>query len=209
MIGDGMTKIGIFLGSFDPIHVGHLNIIREALKLLDKVIVVPARHNPWKAHKPAPFAIRCEMTGLALMPFGDNANMSDIEDSFDEPYYSYKTLEYFKNLYEGDELYLICGSDTAPQVLYWKGAEEKIMPFYKILSFGRNTDTHVENSACVIDNVFGPSGKRYEYTQINISAFPISSTQIREMVNKGETIYPLVPHVIESIIREKRIYEKT
>lgn len=209
MIGDGMTKIGIFLGSFDPVHIGHINIVREALKVLDKVIVVPTKHNPWKGHEPSPFDVRCDMTSLAILPFGDRANVSDIEGTFDEPYYSYKTLEHFKNLYEGEELYLICGSDTAPQVPYWKNAEEKIMPFYNILSFGRNIDTHVETATCVVDTVFGPSGKQYEYMQINIDALPISSTQIRKMINNGETIYPLVPHTIENIIKEKRIYEKT
>lgn len=53
-------RVGLFLGSFDPIHIGHISIITTVLNanLVDKVIIIPAWHNPFKEHNPAPFMKR-------------------------------------------------------------------------------------------------------------------------------------------------------
>ena len=67
------------MGSFDPIHTGHVNMIRVALKWVDKIIVVPSGHNPWKKDEPAPFKLRVDMIAAAIKPFGDRVEVSDIE----------------------------------------------------------------------------------------------------------------------------------
>lgn len=56
-------RVGLFLGSFDPIHIGHISIVTTVLNanLVDKVIIIPAWHNPFKEHNPAPFMKRWEM----------------------------------------------------------------------------------------------------------------------------------------------------
>ena len=102
-----MKKIGLLLGSFDPIHIGHINIIREALNYVDKVILVPSGHNPWKKNNPAPLDLRVEMCIRAARPFGGSVEVSDIEGTFEPPYYSNKPLNHFRELYKEDEKYII------------------------------------------------------------------------------------------------------
>ena len=196
------------MGSFDPIHVGHINIIRETLNKasLDKVIVVPSGHNPWKKDvEPAPFDLRVAMIEAAIKPFGDKVEVSDIESTFEPPYYSNKPLNYFKEKYKDDELYIICGSDTAEKIPFWKNAEEDIIPHYTILAFDREEDKY--EKCTTINYAKGPSGKYYPYTHFHIEPFPVSSTLIRIMVKEKEYLYPLLPEEVIKIIEKNNLYK--
>lgn len=196
------------MGSFDPIHIGHINIIREAIykASLDKVIVVPSGHNPWKKDvEPAPFDLRVAMIEAAIKPFGDKVEVSDIESTFEPPYYSNKPLNYFKEKYNDDELYIICGSDTAEKIPFWKNAEEDIIPYYTILAFDREEDKYEKGTT--INYAKGHSGKYYPYTHFHIEPFPVSSTQIRIMVKEKECLYPLLPEEVIKIIEKNNLYK--
>lgn len=205
-------KIGFFMGSFDPIHIGHINVIREALDKasLDKVIVVPSGHNPWKKDiEPAPFDLRVAMIAAAIKPFGDKVEVSSIESTFEPPFYSNKPLKYFIEKYigekEANELYIICGSDTAEKIPFWKNAEEDIIPYYTILAFDRKEDK-LEKST-TINYAKGPSGKYYPYTHFHIEPFPVSSTLIRIMTKEKECLYPLLPEEVIKIIEKNNLYK--
>jgi nicotinate-nucleotide adenylyltransferase len=201
-------KIGFLLGSFDPIHIGHINMIREALNFVDKVIVVPSGHNPWKKDiNPAPFDLRVEMISQAILPFGKLVEVSDIEGTFEPPYYANKPLNYFREKYKNDELYIICGSDTADKIPYWKEASTDILPFYKIISLERdNVGTHLSGNDWQIRKVESTDGKTYEYKHVFILPFAISSTYIRRLIKERKIIFPLLPQGVLEIISANKLY---
>lgn len=124
-------KVGLFGGSFDPIHNGHIKMIEGALKKVDKIIVIPAARNAFKQGRilnPAPY--RYYMTCDALERFGDRVIVSDIE--FSLPGISY-TVNTVRALLSGKlrelcgcdpKLYWICGSDILPTFDQWRDPEE-------------------------------------------------------------------------------------
>ena len=193
------------MGSFDPIHVGHINMIREALDWVDKVIVVPSGHNPWKEKEPAPFGLRMAMIAEAIEPFGNAVEVSGIENTFEPPFYANKSLNYFREKYKDDDLTIICGSDTANKIPFWKNAIEDILPFYEILSLER--DENKSNSGFVCRWAKGPDEKRYMYTHVFINALPVSSTLIRKLIKEDKNVYPLIPSCAIDIINKNSLYK--
>ena len=106
-------RIGIFGGSFNPIHNGHLNVIKNAKDRLslDRLIIMPAKVAPHKQNaQMADEKDRYEMCRLAVMNI-DGAEVSDYEISKDEVSYSVITLRHFKELYPDAELCFIMGCD--------------------------------------------------------------------------------------------------
>ena len=201
-------KIGFFMGSFDPIHIGHINMIRAALAWVDKIIVVPSGHNPWKEDEPAPFKLRMEMIAAAIKPFGERVEVSDIESTFEPPFYANKPLNYFRAKFPNDNLVIICGSDTADKIPLWKNASYDILPFYRILSIEREYQgMHKSGNDWQRRWVEDPDGKKYEYEHIFIHPFPVSSTYIRRVVKEGGVTYPLIPIEVDKIIKDNNLYK--
>lgn len=127
-------KVGLFGGSFDPIHKGHISIIEGALKKVDYVVVIPSARNSFKRGRilnPAPY--RYYMTVDALENFGNRVIVSDIEFSIEGISYTYLTItklltnNYLKNLIgtkEDIELFWICGSDILKSFDKWRNPED-------------------------------------------------------------------------------------
>lgn len=200
-------KIGFFMGSFDPIHIGHVNLIREALNFLDKVIVVPSGHNPWKKDiTPAPFELRMNMISESIKHFGDKVEVSGIESTFEPPYYANKPLNYFKNIYKDDELYIICGTDTVEKIPYWKNAVIDILPFYRLLCLERDENITQNGNVEITKTIKDKEGKEHEYLYIPIHPISISSTHIRALVKNNKILYPLVEEAVEKIIYNNSLY---
>lgn len=114
-------KIGLFGGSFDPIHRGHIEPVRAArLELgLDRVIYLPTARPP---HKPgralAPALARYVMTELALLG-EEGLEVSTHELTLDRPAYTMETLEHFRRTLPGAELYLLIGADSFADLHHW------------------------------------------------------------------------------------------
>ena len=131
-------KIGIFGGSFDPIHKGHVEIAKQAIKFLnlDKLIFVPANINPFKNKKPVSSMHRLNMLKIALSNF-DNVEISDFEIKKQFKSYTIETVKHFKNIYKTDEIFLLIGSDNVAKLNDWKNIDE-IASLVKIVVFKRN-----------------------------------------------------------------------
>lgn len=114
-------KVAFYLGSFNPPHYGHLTVINEAFRNfnMDKVVVVPAMHNPIKKSKPAPFDIRCSWLERICSEFDDDVEVDRIEESMIPPYYSYATLHALRTKYCNDETYLLIGEDLVDSIKDW------------------------------------------------------------------------------------------
>ena len=114
-------KVAFYLGSFNPPHYGHLTVINEAFRNfgMDRVVVVPAMHNPTKKDKPAPFDVRCSWMERVCSEFEDDVEVDTIEESMIPPYYSYATLHALKTKYCNHETYLLVGEDLVNQIPDW------------------------------------------------------------------------------------------
>lgn len=180
-------RIGLLLGSFDPIHNGHIKMGESALEkgLVDKVFIVPTAQNPWKGES-TKFIIRCAMIQRAIEAKVD-FYMSPIELELEAPYYTYKTLQLLKEQYPEGEFKLIVGADVADSIKNWENGDW-ILQNFQLITVQRpghnfNVQVDIEDS---ID---------------------ISSTQIRNLVKEGLPIDHLVHPGVEEIIKGAKLYK--
>ena len=206
-----MKKIGLILGSFDPIHIAHINIASCVLNsgLCDEILFVVAKHNPWKKNEPAPFDVRCDMVQLSITPFGGACKVCELEKDIEPPTYSYKVLTKMREQYPDDELYLITGTDTFNKLPGWKNWESDIKPYFKVIcvdrnaispkdiGMGKNNSFVVGSFECLIGQV----------DNITPRTLDVSSTMIRDMVAKGQNPYPLVTKDVLNIINNHKLYK--
>lgn len=180
-------KIGLLLGSFDPIHIGHIYMATSALnyKLVDKVMFIPAVQNPWKTDS-TDFRDRYLMVSLAVEGIS-NCSVSSIDYNNTKPYYTSNTLKMLKELYPNDELYIIVGSDIVDQIENWHEGGWILSNFNLV--------------------IIARDGYKCFPKESILTTFNVSSTLIREMVKNGQEIYPLVPQVINNYIKQHKLYE--
>lgn len=195
-------KIGILGGTFDPIHLGHLSLAQEVLeeKKLEKIVFLPAGIPNFKQEKEITLdEIRLEMLIEATKnnPFFE----VDTRELFtEEVTYTYETLKNW--LLEEDDLkfYFIIGEDSMLTLENWYKSEElkKITHFLvakRSISFSFEKLEELKE-------------KDYEIDFFETTFLDISSTKIREKVNKGHSIDYLVPKVIQEIVKRENLYEK-
>lgn len=183
-------RIGIFGGSFNPPHLMHLYIAKELLRLkyLDKVIFVPTGN---KYNKDDLIDIRYRIKMLKMMTKDYNDMIvSDYEDQ-DRVIYTYETLDYFKKKYLGDEIYFILGADNLKQIGTWKNSEY-ILSNYKLLVINRGKDKIVASDNIVVTNILNSD---------------ISSTFIRNNINKNDIIKKYLDKNVLEYIRKEKLYE--
>lgn len=159
-------KKAIFGGSFDPPHIGHLEIIQQAITSLniDELIVVPAFLNPFKSTSYAPGHLRLKWlkTMTEKMP---KVRVSSYEIDQKRPVASIETVRHFKND-EDESIYLIIGADNLKKLSQWKDFE--------------TLDTLVEWVVATRDKIEIPSG----YRMLKID-HDISATQLRENMDES------------------------
>ncbi len=116
-------KKAIFGGSFDPPHIGHLEIIKQVLTSLDidKLIVVPAFLNPFKSKSFAPAELRLKWL-KAMTKELENVEVSSFEIDQNRAVTSIETVKHIQN--DGDIIYLIIGADNLQSLSAWKNFEE-------------------------------------------------------------------------------------
>ena len=203
-------KIGLLLGSFDPIHIAHVNIASCVINsgLCDKVLFVVAKHNPWKKHKPAPFELRCEMISASIGAFGNKCEVCILEKDIEPPTYSYKVLEKIREKCPNDELFLICGSDTIDAVPNWKKFETEIKNKVGFIEIKRNDGTEIDNDKIPF---IVHEGIRHDLTNIGFwyiktQKMDASSTLVRSMINEGMNPIPYVNEQVLEIIKKYNLY---
>lgn len=166
-------KLGIFGGSFNPIHRGHYEIVRQilALRKVDRVFVVPAYRNPFKADsKPLPAALRLE---LIKATFKEVSEVEVLSTELEQPElsYTYLTLEKIRAQYPQDELFLILGSDAFSLFHQWKKAKQ-ILKLASLLVFRRQLENSLD-----LEPALELVGNQVEWLDLELPR--ISSTEIR------------------------------
>ncbi|GAB7140272.1 nicotinate-nucleotide adenylyltransferase [Deferribacterales bacterium RsTz2092] len=117
-----MKRIGLFGGTFDPIHLGHIALVERVLAdfQLNELILVPAKIPPHKSETAATPVQRYEMAQLVVNGLGDKVSVSDYELSETGISFSYKTVSYKRSIYPDDALYFIAGSDIFMTISSWE-----------------------------------------------------------------------------------------
>ncbi len=172
-----MKKLLLYIGTFDPIHIGHIHFCTEALKLTESEIcvIMPSGDNNYKSPTIATSAVdRFKQCKKAVEKI-ENIIVSDYEVSKKDYIYTLDTLEYIRNKFPANEVCLLMGSDTFLSLKYWKGSRE-IIANTKIFTCIRKGDD-VKQVNIMRDEIFELGG----YAEIlPIDTINISSQQIRE-----------------------------
>jgi len=189
-------RIGVFGGSFDPIHLGHLILAQNALETLelDRVFFVPTAVPPHKKNiKLSPFPLRVKMVELALA--GNDAFELSLMESGEDPSYTYETVLRFKEEgYEREQLHLLVGSDSLQELEYWR-RPEVIFENATIVSMMRPGFEAIP-----------PLPRGASVVILERGSNSISSTDIRELVREGKSIKYLVPDGVEKFIKDNSLY---
>lgn len=190
-----MNKIGIYGGSFNPIHTGHISLARQIISIakLDEVWFVVSPQNPFKQNSQSLIAddIRLRLTEKALR--GEkHLRVSDCEFKLPRPSYMWHTLQYLSTEHPDTEFNLIIGADNWAVFDKWYHAAD-IASHYHLIVYPRPGYDIGKGSL--------PANVMIANTEL----YPISSTMIRQMVAQGKDIAGLVPDSIKDDIY--RIYK--
>lgn len=188
-------KIGLFFGSFNPIHIGHLiigNIMAETTDL-DKVWFVVSPQNPFKPSKGLLHEFdRYDMVRAAVYD-SYKLEVSDIEFHLPKPSYTIHTLVHLKDKHPDKDFKVIIGEDNLTSFKKWKNYEI-ILQDYGLYVYPR-PDTQPS------DLKSHPNVKMVDAPMLDISA-----TFIRNCIKKNQSIRYLVPDAVEEMIRLKGFY---
>jgi nicotinate-nucleotide adenylyltransferase len=183
-------RIGIYGGTFNPVHHGHLILARQALEefKLDRLVFVPAAESPFKIQNhTAPAGDRLAMLQLAIAG-EDRFSVDPLEIERGGVSYSIDTVKIFRSRDPKAELFFLVGEDNADRLTEWHRFEElKKLACFVVLSRSEDFES-----------------SEYPVVQRRIE---ISSTEIRNRVAKQESITYLVPESVKHYIEQHQLYQ--
>ena len=184
-----MRKVGIFGGSFNPIHTGHIALARALQKEcgLDEVWLMVSPMNPlkWNDSDLLEDNLRFEMAQKALEDV-EGVKACDYEFHLPKPSYTWNTLQHLKEDFPDYTFVLLIGGDNWKLFHHWYRAEDIVKEYEMVIYPRRDSD---------IDRTTLPSN----VTIVDTDLLDISSTIVRERIRKGEPINGMVPPAIEQL----------
>jgi nicotinate-nucleotide adenylyltransferase len=191
------TKIGLYFGTFNPIHIGHLTIANYMAEFsdLDQIWMVVTPHNPHKAKKTLlDDHHRLAMVRIALEDY-PKLKASDIEFGLPQPNYTVKTLAYLEEKYPENNFALIMGEDNLGSFHKWQHYQT-ILARYDIYVYPRIGQ-----------------GKEPKFTdlsrihKVDAPIMELSSTFIRKAIKDGKNIRPMLPYAVWKYLDEMNFYK--
>ncbi|HEX7243028.1 MAG TPA: nicotinate-nucleotide adenylyltransferase [Longimicrobiaceae bacterium] len=187
-------RIGVFGGTFDPPHHGHLIVAADvhAALGLDRVLFVPAAVPPHKRHTvQAPPGVRLEMVRAAVRGDG-RFEADDLELRRPGPSYTADTLRALRERLPGTELFFMIGADNVRELPSWREPDE-IVRLARIVAVPRG---------CESTEVDAP----FPVLSVPVTRVAISATEVRRRVAAGESIRYLVPDAVRGIVEREGLY---
>ncbi len=189
-------KIGLYFGSFNPVHTGHLIIANHVINFtdMDEVWFVISPQNPFKKrHNLIDSYDRLALVELAIGDY-DKIKPCTIEFNMPIPSYTIDTLTYLKEKYEDYNFSLIMGSDNLVNFHHWKNYDV-ILKYYEIIVYLRPGYEDV------------PFLKHKKVTALDAPLLEISSSFIRKMIKDNKSIRYLVPDAVYNEIMLSNLYK--
>lgn len=216
-------NIGLFGGTFNPIHRCHLQVadqVRQTMGL-DRVLFIPAGSPPLKDHALAPAADRMIMTRLATEPYAW-ADVSSIEVDRPGPSYSVDTVTALRHEHPDDQLFFLVGADAFADILSWR-EPERLLTLCEFIVMSRPDHSFeslrllplftyeeparlraLDRGELSQERVTLSSGARIWL--VHVPSCPVSATQVRAAVHKGAPLDALLPEGVRSYILRQRLY---
>lgn len=194
-----MKKVGIYSGSFNPVHLGHIALVDYLVRqrVVDEVWLIRSPHNPLKAasglladhHRSA-------MLGIAIEGH-EGLSISDVEDHLPKPNYTITTLRTLQQQHPNVEFHLIIGADNWLIFEKWRAWDEILRDFHLVV---------YPRPGCALP-VIAPE----DYPTVRVVEAPqydISSTEIRHHLENGISCRGLLDERVEAYIISKNLYKK-
>ena len=199
-----MNKIGLYFGSFNPIHIGHLAIANYMIEFspdLDHIWFVISPQNPLK--KKSTLLANHHRLYLAELAIGNDPELevSDIEFNLPRPSYTIDTLTYLEERYPTNRFALIMGADNLNTMNKWKN-HDLLLEKYEIYIYPR--PGYQTDKIAAEETLTGNS----KIHIVDAPLIEISSSFIRTSINEGKNIRYFLPPKVYEYIREMHFYEK-
>lgn len=227
MTNEQPKRVGLFGGTFNPIHLGHLRAVQKAAEgfALDRVYLIPSAVPPHKALEGiAQAEDRLEMTRLAVSD-DPGLRVSDVELKRSGPSYTIDTVHHFRSVLPGDtEFCFIIGLDAFLEIDLWKSYRELFerIPFIVMIRPGYGDKDSMpallEKLGSLLKSKIA-EGYQYSASQhgyvhaenqpiyiFDANFMDISSTKIRKQIKEGRSIRSLVPENVEYFIKTKGLF---
>ncbi len=188
-------KLGLYGGTFDPVHLGHVLVAQAAVEELglERLFFIPAAQSPFKSENPpAPAAIRLQLLRLALAG-KTNYEVDELEIRRGGVSYTVDTLRDYARRFPMAEIYYLIGADNAAKLNEWREPAE-LATLAEFVAVSRPGGKTV---------VFPPP---FRGRMLKSFSFDVSSSQIRARVKVGLPIENLVPPFVAGAIRDARLY---
>lgn len=192
-------NIGIFGGTFDPVHKGHVSIAKSFLKSgkIDELWVFLNPDPPHKNGNPhEAYEARFKLLQQAFKPF-DNVLVSDLETTLSKPCYTINTVKKLRKVYPQHTFFLCMGKDSFASFKNWHQWRQ-ILDHCNLLVADRPDVDHSGDDKDLL--------KQTRF--VDHEPIKVSSTQIREYLSEGKSIASLVPRRVESMIEHEQYYRR-
>ncbi len=192
-------NIGLFFGSFNPIHIGHLILANYIVEFsdLDELWFVVSPHSPFKDKKSLlEDHHRLDMVQQAIAEY-PKMRASNVEFSLPKPSYTVDTLAYLHEKHPSYSFSLIMGEDNLKGLSKWKNASH-IVENYQIIVYPRLSDEKQSHSPSEISSMI---------SLIDAPIIEISATEIRRMIKEGKNVRPMLPPEVYDYLEGSSFYK--
>lgn len=194
-----MKKVGLFFGSFNPIHIGHLILANYILENSDmaELWFVVSPQNPFKDKKTLlKDHNRLDMVQLSVKNY-PKMRASNVEFSLPKPSYTIDTLTYLKEKYPDHSFALIMGEDNLKGLPKWKNSE-KLIENHQIIVYPRIFEGEKQDNEYL---------KHDNISMVNAPIIELSATEIRNMIKNGKNVRPMLPPEVYEYLDGSNFYK--